>query len=328
MRRSDTAPGPNETKAAPARRHRRSSQTEDPYRWVRLNAWLAARVQMAHTRPNLPCWTQRCDARSVFSRPNTTTRRQEMIKVSVMYPNTPGARFNHEYYRDKHMPPGEDSDGRQLQVLHGRQGTGRRNPGSPATYVGMCHIFCDSVEAFQAGFGPHAQEIMDDIPNYTDLSPVIQISEVIVGKRLTSNEFRTITEGSTCGSTLAATNSPGMGEKDSGARGLTRYTASPMIATSHPQMPVHRPVRRTMSKCIDRQFCAAGARVMHCLPSPMFRFPRPARARASTPSRRPACCASACSRTRRGWSRTRRARAMRGADPRGCSPTNTPSAST
>ena len=27
-----------------------------------------------------------------------------MIKVSVMYPNTPGARFNHEYYGDKHMP--------------------------------------------------------------------------------------------------------------------------------------------------------------------------------------------------------------------------------
>jgi len=55
-------------------------------------------------------------------------------------------------------------------------------PGTPATYVGMCHIFCDSVEAFQAGFGPHAQEIMADIPNYTDLTPVIQISEVVVGK--------------------------------------------------------------------------------------------------------------------------------------------------
>jgi uncharacterized protein (TIGR02118 family) len=27
-----------------------------------------------------------------------------MIKVSVMYPNTPGARFDHEYYREKHMP--------------------------------------------------------------------------------------------------------------------------------------------------------------------------------------------------------------------------------
>ena len=27
-----------------------------------------------------------------------------MIKVSVMYPNTPGGRFDHDYYRDKHMP--------------------------------------------------------------------------------------------------------------------------------------------------------------------------------------------------------------------------------
>jgi uncharacterized protein (TIGR02118 family) len=27
-----------------------------------------------------------------------------MIKVSVMYPYTAGARFDHTYYRDKHMP--------------------------------------------------------------------------------------------------------------------------------------------------------------------------------------------------------------------------------
>lgn len=27
-----------------------------------------------------------------------------MIKVSVMYPYTEGARFDHDYYRDKHMP--------------------------------------------------------------------------------------------------------------------------------------------------------------------------------------------------------------------------------
>ncbi len=27
-----------------------------------------------------------------------------MIKISVMYPNPPGAKFDHSYYRDKHMP--------------------------------------------------------------------------------------------------------------------------------------------------------------------------------------------------------------------------------
>jgi uncharacterized protein (TIGR02118 family) len=46
----------------------------------------------------------------------------------------------------------------------------------------MCHIFCESVEAFQTSFGPHAQEILADIPNYTDQSPTIQISEVVVGR--------------------------------------------------------------------------------------------------------------------------------------------------
>ena len=54
-------------------------------------------------------------------------------------------------------------------------------PGTPPTYVGMCHIFCDSVEAFQTAFGPHAKEILGDIKNYTDLAPVMQISEVVVG---------------------------------------------------------------------------------------------------------------------------------------------------
>jgi len=33
-----------------------------------------------------------------------------MIKVSVMYPNTPGARFDHAYYRDKHMPFGDRAE--------------------------------------------------------------------------------------------------------------------------------------------------------------------------------------------------------------------------
>jgi uncharacterized protein (TIGR02118 family) len=54
-------------------------------------------------------------------------------------------------------------------------------PEAPAPYVAMCHIFCESLEAFQRGFGPHEREIVADIPRYTDLSPVIQISEVVVG---------------------------------------------------------------------------------------------------------------------------------------------------
>jgi uncharacterized protein (TIGR02118 family) len=109
------------------------------------------------------------------------TRRHGMIKVSVMYPNTPGGRFNHEYYRDTHMPLVKSRMGESCKYYTVDKGLAGGAPGAPPTYVGMCHIFCDSVETFQAGFGPHAKEIMADIPNYTDQAPVIQISEVVVG---------------------------------------------------------------------------------------------------------------------------------------------------
>jgi uncharacterized protein (TIGR02118 family) len=112
---------------------------------------------------------------------NVASEDTPMIKVSVMYPNTPGARFDHAYYRDKHMPLVKARMGDACKSYTVDKGMAGGAPGAPATYVGMCHIFCDSVEAFQAGFGPHAKEIMADIPNYTDQSPVIQISEVVVG---------------------------------------------------------------------------------------------------------------------------------------------------
>ncbi|MDY7575195.1 EthD family reductase [Actimicrobium sp. CCI2.3] len=104
-----------------------------------------------------------------------------MIKVSVMYPNTPGARFNHEYYRDNHMPLVKARMGESCKFYTVDKGLSGGAPGTPPTYIGMCHIFSDSVESFQAGFGPHVAEILGDIPNYTDLAPVMQISEVIVG---------------------------------------------------------------------------------------------------------------------------------------------------
>jgi uncharacterized protein (TIGR02118 family) len=103
-----------------------------------------------------------------------------MIKVSVLYPNKPGAKFDHNYYRDKHMPLVKARMGASCKYYTVDKGIGGGTPGAPAPYVAMCHIFCDSVEAFESGFGPHAGEIMGDIQNYTDLSPILQISNVEV----------------------------------------------------------------------------------------------------------------------------------------------------
>ena len=104
-----------------------------------------------------------------------------MIKVTVMYPNTPESRFDHDYYRDVHMPLVHKLMGDKCRSYTVDRGLEGGAPGSTPPYVAMCHIFCNSVADFQAGFGPHLKTIMEDVPRYTDLAPLVQISEVVVG---------------------------------------------------------------------------------------------------------------------------------------------------
>ena len=103
-----------------------------------------------------------------------------MVKVSVMYPNSPDARFDHDYYRNKHLPLIKSRMGAGLTYYTIDKGLTGRSPEVPAPYVGMCHLLCDSIEAYRSSYGPHAQEILADIRNFTDVAPVIQISEVVV----------------------------------------------------------------------------------------------------------------------------------------------------
>ena len=101
-----------------------------------------------------------------------------MIKVSVLYPNRPGAKFDMAYYCTKHMPLVQQLLGAACTGVAVEQGIAGGEPGAPAAFVAMGHLYCPSVEAFQAAFAPHAEEIMGDIRNYTDIEPTIQISDV------------------------------------------------------------------------------------------------------------------------------------------------------
>ena len=54
-------------------------------------------------------------------------------------------------------------------------------PEASAPYVAMCHVSCDTEQAFLDGMALHGKEIFADIASFTDLVPVIQISAVVVG---------------------------------------------------------------------------------------------------------------------------------------------------
>jgi len=101
-----------------------------------------------------------------------------MIKVSVFYPNKEGSKFDIDYYCNSHIPMVKEKLGTALKGVAVEHGLSGPEPGSPAIYAALGHLFFDSVETFQSAFGPHAKAIMGDIPNYTDVQPTIQISEV------------------------------------------------------------------------------------------------------------------------------------------------------
>lgn len=104
-----------------------------------------------------------------------------MIKVSVMYPNGPDIHFDEAYYRDRHMPMVKELMGEHCKSYTIDRAFPSDTAQKDAPYIAMGHLFCESVEAFQAGFGPHTEVIMGDIPNYTNQKPLIQISQVLVG---------------------------------------------------------------------------------------------------------------------------------------------------
>jgi uncharacterized protein (TIGR02118 family) len=101
-----------------------------------------------------------------------------MIKVSVLYPNKGDAKFDMSYYLGKHMPMVKQKLGAACKGMTVEQGVAGGAPGQAPAFVAMAHLTFDSTDAFQKAFGPHAKEIMADVPNYTGIEPVIQISDI------------------------------------------------------------------------------------------------------------------------------------------------------
>jgi uncharacterized protein (TIGR02118 family) len=101
-----------------------------------------------------------------------------MIKVSVLYPAGENTKFDMDYYCKSHIPMVQQKLGTACKRVAVEQGLGGAGPGTSPTYTAMGHLYFDSVEEFQAAFAPHAEAIMADIANYTNVQPMIQISEV------------------------------------------------------------------------------------------------------------------------------------------------------
>jgi uncharacterized protein (TIGR02118 family) len=101
-----------------------------------------------------------------------------MIRVTVLYPAGEGRTFDMDYYLKTHIPLFQKCMGAAMKDVRVEQGLSGAAPGSSAPFVALVHGTFESVDAFETAFAPHAAEIQGDIPKYTDIQPVLQISEV------------------------------------------------------------------------------------------------------------------------------------------------------
>jgi len=102
-----------------------------------------------------------------------------MIIASVMYPGGEGKTFNMDYYLNVHCPLVQEVFGDVLKGLWIEKGISGPLPGSEPPYAVIGRLGFDSTEAFMAVMMRNAAKIMQDIPNFTNVSPVIQISDVV-----------------------------------------------------------------------------------------------------------------------------------------------------
>jgi uncharacterized protein (TIGR02118 family) len=94
-----------------------------------------------------------------------------MIRLSVLYPATEGATFDHDYYRDRHVP---------LAVSAWNPERTEIDKGIDGPYVAAVHFVFASTDALGAAMaGEGTGAILADVANYTTIAPVLQTSEIV-----------------------------------------------------------------------------------------------------------------------------------------------------
>lgn len=102
-----------------------------------------------------------------------------LIKVSVIYPFAEGKTFNMEYYEAKHMPMVAGFLGSNLVKYTIEKGVGSGIPNQPLPYMAIGTFYVKSLSDYQTAISPNRDAIRADFPNYTDIAPVILVSEVV-----------------------------------------------------------------------------------------------------------------------------------------------------
>ncbi len=101
-----------------------------------------------------------------------------MFKITILYPGGDGKTFDIDYYAEKHMPMVAGELGEAVKFYEIDRGISGRAPADETPYMAIGYLYVEKLAAYQEAFQAKAAKIKSDIPNYTNIQPIVQISEV------------------------------------------------------------------------------------------------------------------------------------------------------
>jgi uncharacterized protein (TIGR02118 family) len=110
---------------------------------------------------------------------SSSVNQKGLIKLTLLYPNGEGKTFDWDYYTNKHYPLLKKYFGNTLKDFELDKGESSGSPNTPVPFVAIGYFYFENIEAFQAVMKKNGAEIMADIPKYTNISPIVQISKVV-----------------------------------------------------------------------------------------------------------------------------------------------------
>ncbi len=101
-----------------------------------------------------------------------------MISLTVLYPNTTGTRFDMDYYLSTHTPlVKERLTPIGLIGVDLETGMAGGAPDTPPAFTMIARLNFATPNDLQAALAAHGPELIGDILNFTDVEPIMQISQ-------------------------------------------------------------------------------------------------------------------------------------------------------
>jgi len=101
-----------------------------------------------------------------------------LYKVVILYPNGEGKTFDMDYYETKHMPMVAGFIGSNLKLYEIEKGISGRAADAQPPYLAIGYFYVSNIDEYNAAIGKNRDAIVSDFKNYTNVQPVIQISEL------------------------------------------------------------------------------------------------------------------------------------------------------